>query len=437
VPRAKKSVIFSENLISAVGTAYLIVLFVAGFLTNFVPTGTVNTGTILLYILASILSLAGGLYLFNSLPKYIAMAALTTLGLSSLILLKAALDTNPVGQRAWELTIYFMGVGPFLFFIQIAAAKVRERLLKTLAIGLFSLSAFAIFQSIFASSLPLSLFVLRGDDPFPVGEDQLRPTGLTGNPIIFSSILVLAAAYFAALWLEKRRWRYLFALVCSLVANYLTYTRASIILVVPVLILVWLFHNRFRIKHKLLTLLAVLLAAAGVQFLLINGAEAIIVQRLLNANPESIASTADHLRQIENASQAIASHPYVGTGLGTQGLLITDGAWWTLLLEFGAPLTILILCAITLALIPISKYVLRPDSKNRAIAVATLAFHIYVLPSSFINSAVLGHISFGLYWVALGLSLATASYSSTLSPTSNARLAPARMLVATKSAPAR
>lgn len=436
MPETKKSIIFSEHLISTAGTAYLAVLFVAGFLTNFVPTGTVNSGTILLYLLASLLSLAGGLYLLNPLPKLIALAGLTTLGLSSLILLKGALDANPVGQRAWELTIYFMGVWPFLFFIQIDAAKVREQFLKTLAIGLFGLSAFAILQSIFASSLPLSLFVLRGDNAFSVSDDQFRPTGLTGNPIIFSSILVLAAAYFAALWLEKRKWRYLFALACSLVANYLTYTRASIVLVVPVLVLVWLLHNRFRIKHKVITLVAVLLALAGVQFLLANGAETIIVQRLLNSNPESLASTADHIKQIQDASEAIASHPFVGTGFGTQGLLITDGTWWTLLLEFGGPLTILILFMITLALIPISKYVFRLDSKNRAIAIATLAFHIYILPSSFINSAVLGHISFGLYWAALGLSLATASYSPTLRPALSPRLAPVPRLGVRKKAPA-
>src|SRR5271166_1162424 len=208
--------VFSEGLTSALGMSYLLVLFAAGFLTNFVPTGSVNTGTILLYSLACLLSFAGGLYLFSPLPKQIAIAALTILALSGLTVFKAIFDTNPMSQRAQELAIYFLGVWPFLFFIHINAPRVRERFLKTIAIGLFGLSAFGIFQSIFAGSLPLSLFVLHGDNAFGVGDDQFRPTGLTGNPISFSFILVFASAFFAALWLERRKFIFLFALICSM-----------------------------------------------------------------------------------------------------------------------------------------------------------------------------------------------------------------------------
>jgi O-antigen ligase len=275
---------------------------------------------------------------------------------------------------------------------------------------------FAIFQSIYANSLPLSLFVLRGDNAFNAGDDQFRPTALTGNPIIFSSILILAAAFFLALWLEKRKFRFLLALICSLVANYVTYTRASNILVIPVLILVWLFHNRFRIKHKIIALAVLVLAVAGGQYLFVNGDNLVMVQRLQTSGTESLESTLEHFRQIQNASDAIISHPLVGTGMGSQGdsvgpeyVIITDGTWWILLLEFGAPLTILIVVVIFLALIPISKYVLRPESENRALAIATLSFHAYILPASFINSALLGHTSFALYWVVLGLSLAAAT----------------------------
>lgn len=400
----------------------------AGFLTNFIPTGSVNTGTILLYSLACLLSFAGGLYLINPLRKQIAIAALTMLVVSGLTVFKAIFDANPVSQRARELAIVFVGAWPFLFFIQLNNPAIRERLLKTLAIGLFGLSVFAIFQSIFANSLPLSLFALRGDEAFGVGEDQLRPTGLTGNPIIFSSILVFASAFFAAQWLEKRRFRFLLALICSLAANYMTYTRASIILVIPVLVLVWLFYNRFRIKHKMIALVVVVLTVAGGQYLFVSGASLILIQRLQLSNAESLGSTLIHFKQIQDASDAIVSHPLAGTGMGSQGdfmgpenVIITDGTWWILLLEFGVPLSILIVVVLLLSLIPISKYVLRPKSKDRALAIATLSFHAYIIPSNFINSAILGHISFGLYWVVLGLSFAAANCNPTLS-TSRARV---------------
>jgi hypothetical protein len=422
VLESKKLMVFSEGLTSRAGIAYLIVLLAAGFLTNFVPTGTVNMGTISLYSLACILSFAGAAYLINPLRKEIAMAALATLALSGLMIFKAAFDTNPVSQRVRELAIYFLGAWPFLFFIQINTPKVRERLLKTLAIGLFGLSLFGIFQGVFADSLPLSLFVLRGDEAFAVGYDQFRPTGLTGNPIVFSSILVFASALFAALWLEKRKFRFLLALSCSLVANYVTYTRASIVLVIPVLGLVWLFYQRFNIRHKIIALATIVLATVGVQYLLVNGEKLVIIQRLQTSNPESLGSTLEHLRQINNASDAIVSHPWAGEGMGSQGsfvgpanVIITDGTWFILLLEFGVPLSILIVVMLVLVLVPIAKYVLRMESKNRALAIATVSFHAYIFPSNFINSALLGHISFGLYWVVLGLSLAAANCNSTLS----------------------
>jgi O-antigen ligase len=314
-----------------------------------------------------------------------------------------------------ELIIFFLGAWPFLFFVQIDRPRVRERLVQALAIGLFGLSGFGIFQGIYSNSLSLIWFALRGDNPFNVGEDQFRPTGLTGNPIIFSSILVFASALFFAQWLEKRKFKYLIALVCSLIANYLTYTRTSVALVIPVLALVWLFANRFRIKHKIILLVALVVAAGGGQYLFSSGADLIIIQRFQTSSTESLNSTLQHFQQIQDANNAILSSPWLGTGMGSQGnsvgpdsVIITDGAWWILLLEFGIPLTILIALLIFRALIPIAKYVLDPGSQNRALAIATLSFHAYILPANFINSALLGHISYGLYWIVLGLSLSSA-----------------------------
>ncbi|MGO8797258.1 MAG: O-antigen ligase family protein [Candidatus Sulfotelmatobacter sp.] len=413
---AKRPKVFSAGLTSTAGIAYLVVLFSAGLLTNFLPMGTTNTGTVLLYSLACFLSVASVLYWLDPLPKHIANAILATLAFSLLVLVKAVLDNNPVSQRGQEVAIFFLGSWPFLFFLQLHSEKVQQRLRNTLALGLFGLSAFAIFQSIFADSLPLNLFVLRGDNTFSIdagGAELLRPTGLTGNPIIFSSILVFASALFAALWLEKRKFRFLFALICSLIANYLTYTRASIILVAPVLILVWLFYRRFRIKHKIAILTVGALVIGAGQYLLANGADIVIIQRLQNSDPATIGSTIEHFAQVQNAATIITAHPFAGTGIGSQGdfvgpenVVVTDGAWWILLLELGLPLTILAVVLLCVVMVPLARYVLLPSSKDKALAIATLSFHAYIIPASLVNSALLGHISFGLYWAVLGLSLA-------------------------------
>lgn len=410
---AKNSFAFSGALTSRVGVAYLIVLFVAGFITNFIPTGGVNAGTFVLFSLASFLSVIGALYLLNPLPKHIARAALATLAVSALVTLKAALDANPMNQRAQQIVIYFLGAWPILFFIQTKDAKIRERFLKTLAIGLFALCAFGIVQGIFSQSLPLNLFVLRGDAPFGIGEDQFRATGLTGNPIIFSSIVIFASALFMALWLEKRRSRFLIALFCSLLANYLTYTRATLFLLLPVLASVWLLYHRFRLKHVMIAIAGVVLAVAALQYLFLNAAGLFIIQRLQGSNQESVGSTIGHIVTIQNAWDMIAAHPLAGVGIGSQGnsvgpenAIITDGAWWILLLELGVPISMFFLLLLLLGLVPIARFVLRQDSQNRALPIATLAFHAYLFPANFINSGVLGHISFGLYWALLGLSIA-------------------------------
>jgi O-antigen ligase len=427
VPRTRQIAVLSEGLTAALGIAYIAVLFIAGFLTNFVPLGTVNTGTLVLYSLASALSFVGFLYLFGPQTKLTAKAATITIFVSLLMVVKAGLDSNPMNQRILEIAIFFLGAWPVLFFIQINSGHVRQRLTNTMSIGLFGLSAFAIFQSIFASSLPLSMFALRGDSTFVVeGGEILRPTGLTGNPIIFSGILVLASAYFAAFWLEKRKSKYLLALICSLVANYLTYTRASFILVIPVLICVWLFHNRFRIKHKFVTVAGLILIAASGPFLLALGANLIIIQRLQNSDASSYGSTLEHFEQIGNSISAILAHPFAGKGMGSQGdfvgaenVIITDGAWWIFLLEFGIPLATLILCLLSVVLIPIVRFTMQKRSHDRALEIATLSFFAYIVPANFINSALLGHISFGLFWVVLGLSIADTSQAPALNSEQN------------------
>src|SRR5262249_28054751 len=102
-----------------------------------------------------------------------------------------------------------------------------------------------------------------------------------------------------------------------------------------------------------------------------------------------------------------------GNSVGPENVIITDGAWWILMLEFGVPLSIVFVVLLVLMLIPVGRHVLRRDSQQRALAIATLAFHAYLFPASFINSAILGHVSFRLYWAVLGLSLAAAASNRT------------------------
>jgi len=416
VTTVNRTFTFSADVAAKAGTAYLTMLFVAGFLTNFVPIISFGTGTLLLFSLAFFLSLLSLLQLLNRLRRNVALAAFATFLVSFLLVLKAAMDINPVSQRIHELIIFFLGGWPFLFFLQIDDRKTRERFVRTLAVGLVCLCIYGIVQGFLGQSLPERLFVLKGDEPFGVGGERWRPTGLTGNPIIFSSILIFASAFFFALWLEKRRFRYMSAFLCSFAANYLTYTRASLFLLIPVLVLVWLLHHRFRLRQTIIALVSLLFVASAAVFLALNATGLFIVQRLLGSGEDSLESTLSHFISIQNAWETIAAHPWAGVGVGSQGdfvgpgnAIITDGAWWILLLEFGVPLSIFLVVLLLLMLFPVAKHILRKGSNDRALGIATLSFHAYLFPASFINSGILGHISFGLYWAALGLSIAAAN----------------------------
>ena len=163
----------------------------------------------------------------------------------------------------------------------------------------------------------------------------------------------------------------------------------------------------------MIAIAGLVLAVAAVQFLFLNVTGLFIIQRLQGANQESAGSTIGHIVTIQNAWDAIVAHPLAGVGIGSQGnsvgpenAIITDGAWWILMLEFGVPLSLFVVLLLILGLVPLARYVLRRDSQNRALAIATLAFHAYLFPANFINSGILGHISFGLYWALLGLSIA-------------------------------
>jgi hypothetical protein len=435
VATASKAFVFSQHLVSRAGITYLITLFVAGLVTNFIPVISFNTGTLLVFSLAFFLSLLGLLQTLNPLSRLVGRATFATFAVAGLVVLKAAIDSNPLSQRVQELGIYFLGGLPFLFFVQVNDSKTRERFMRTLAVGLFCLCAFGIVQGILGSSLPENLFLLRGDIPFIVEEDQWRPTGLTGNPIIFSSILTFASGLFFALWLEKRSSRFLLALLCSFVANYLTYTRTSLGLLIPVLLGVWLLHHRFRRRQVRVALCSVVLIAAAAAFLLFNASDLLIVQILTNSRESTQGSTLGHIMTIEDARETISVHPLGGVGVGSQGnsvgpenAIITDGAWWILMLEFGIPLSILFIGLLVWMLIPVAKHVLRTDSKQRALPIATLAFHAYLFPASVINSAILGHVSFALYWAILGMSIGAAACDRTSKSIASPRIVAAASL---------
>ena len=58
-------------------------------------------------------------------------------------------------------------------------------------------------------------------------------------------------------------------------------------------------------------------------------------------------------------------------------------------------------------LFQLTKAILLGRVKERALAIAVLAFHAYIIPANFINSASLGRISFAVYWIVLGLTFSS------------------------------
>ncbi|MHC2991369.1 hypothetical protein OB13_07160, partial [Pontibacter sp. HJ8] len=209
-----------------------------GFISNFLSFSSTNLGTvfidafILLLILHLALKLIAGYYSGLMLKRlYFNMLVLWGILVFLTFLKLLFLDATPLAERLLGVRNNIVYMIP-LIYIPLFFKKEEDVegvvafFLKTSLV----LVVFSIVQYLFSARLPESLLVLRGETVFSFyGTTIARPTALLGNTIIYASFTLIIFSFYLAKYLYDSKSSYLFILLIISLANIVTFTRASIV----------------------------------------------------------------------------------------------------------------------------------------------------------------------------------------------------------------
>jgi hypothetical protein len=402
----------------------LVALLFNGFITNFLSFSSLNLGTVLVDLLIftiilhlTIRLIAGyfrGLQLsiiyFNTFVFWAILLALTILKLTFI-------DTNPWSERLLGMRnniVYMIPLIyiPVFFKKESDIDKVISFFLKISLVLVF----FSLIQYAFSSKLPESLLVLRGESIFSFyGTTIVRPTALLGNTIIFASFTLVIFAFYLSKYLYHRKRSYLILLIIISIANIVTFTRASIVgLVIVVLVSLFLRYGRlslsFIIRITSTLFVIILIAASGLYFY----QDSFIVKRITGREITTHGSTSEHIQQIEASVKYLKKHYVAGAGVGSQGAsgdpskkIITDGYWFQLMLEKGIVLGLFYFAFYaSCALFALRTFYRTDNLLLKQLCMAFVAFSAYFYAASILNSGFAGRINFISYWIVFGLLVA-------------------------------
>lgn len=268
---------------------------------------------------------------------------------------------------------------------------------------------FAIMQYLFRNSLPDSLLFLNDEGNFGFyGRDTIRVTGLMGNTIIFSGFtIVLFSLVWAQILAENCKINGLWIkLVIIAMANFLTFSRSSIVGMVAVFVLEIFLQGvaKRNVFKTILLIFSLLLIIAFLALTIFR--DTIIVKRLMDGdNLWNLGSDAGHFSMIQEAIEEIKENWL----FGKSNKIITDGAIWAYMLEMGIPVFI-IYCILVFALILFAIKNCRSANKTvRTLAFGYIAMNAYFIVSSFINSAYAARSVLVFIWFIGGMLLAAAA----------------------------
>lgn len=404
----------TESVISAV---LVIVVFFSGFI-NLVHIGTFYLATVLVDGLTLIMILwmvVGGSLASVRVESWLVSLLLVTVSMAVLFL---------NGQESASLK--FLTIRSEILYASAGVFIVSTVSSRSGALHLISLirwlglifAVFGIIQFLLRSSLPRWLLYTSDTQLFGYyGTDLTRSTGLLGNTIVYSAVLLLVLS----LWTFHAVFRTsalsivpLIVLVCAI---FTTFSRIAIACAVLLIIFAGVYWLRKRGAPGLITLIGGFLVGGlfiiafplSIQSL----SDSFLVSNLFGGlNPSVRASTDLHTSQVSEALSLFREHPILGLGLGTQdessihaltSVVITDGAIWAVLVEGGL---ILLVPFFILFLSMLTRVIGAMRSEDEEVKSIALALCFYLLlqvgVASWLNSAIFGKVPFILTWVVFG-----------------------------------
>lgn len=269
--------------------------------------------------------------------------------------------------------------------------------------------AFAIFQFALRNVLPESLLVLNGEDVFRLyGTDFIRVTGLMGNTVIFGgyAVILFALVWAQLLSVDFRSASLWGKLGVIALANLLTFSRASIAGMGLIACVQFLLYGCTH--HRALEYLIIAVVGVGSLFgiILVFFKDSTIVQRLLNLNTDwTEGSDEGHVKMIRDAIRAIRNNSGFGALMGSSNSVITDGAIFAYLLEWGVP----VFCVFVVLFLWICAIALRNCSSSNAMTGSLcngfVGMSLYMACFSFVNSAYCARSVLVFFWMVAGMVL--------------------------------
>lgn len=394
---------------------YISSLFMFGFWINFASfTLIIDLAGILLFLFF-LISRKGRIVFPKELKLVYSEFAILVVGIfvvTSISIAKGhSLTMCILGSRDY---LEFMLLG-FMIRALLPDEGEHSRFIDFLTVFSVVMCSFGIAQFVFNKALPDQLLHVRSDRiDYVYGLSTLlfRINALYENSIVFDGIIIISTALsFSAILIKgKSVFRYV-CFVITIIANILTFSRASIVGSVMVYAVLYILLGKRGRFDKYIRLIAI--SALGLFSFLTFASGTAVYQRLFNSTVTADSDVV-HRTTIIEAQKVISDNLLFGVGMGTQGYdstdstvgVIRDGCWMQFALELGLPLTVLYVC-ILLTLVFISLKCLK-KSNNDSCKIACSVFvsiTLYFSVASFINSAYNAKEVFGLFWVLAGTML--------------------------------
>lgn len=332
---------------------------------------------------------------------------------SFFLIFKLLLFPTELTSRAVALTLVY--VLPLLnIFLSIGLSRGQTLQLVNLLIFLGAISlTIGYVQYFFYESMSNAFVELPRIDSDSITNDYIReiedfivfrPNGLIGNPITYGFFLLIVLnltsyAYFSG----GGRANLLILVACSVMILILA-SRANIsAMFLQMLIFFVMAIGIFKIFSRLIfagACVSVLVFLVSDSFPFLN----YLLERFTNADDFAAASTEAHLEDYMLALRYISDNPLFGVPIGAytdKEQIITDGAWFTLALNFGIPLFLLIMVIWIFSLTQMAQFARR----NGEFAGLLFPFFLIITFTNFLNSAMLAKSMYILVWFLIGLAL--------------------------------
>ncbi len=276
---------------------------------------------------------------------------------------------------------------------------------------------FSIFQFLLYNHLPEKLLTYRGNSVEGVFEDGVmvffRVNGLLENTIVFGGFAtVILTLLFTKLVVFSSKNMCTIIDVASLVivciSLAMTFGRIAIIGAVACCCFAFFFALRCKWRYKWTIFASVVLIGA---LSLVIFRDTTLVSRLIGTGGSAEVSNSAHMQMIKDALKIIPENFFFGVGMGTQGYnrgdlpaIIHDGGWFSVSLDLGTPLALL-LAAMMIAVIVYAAiaFVRIKTKRARFITVVTMTLSVYFLCAGFVNTSFTALSNYGLYWCLVGV----------------------------------